>query len=297
MDELSTTEQADLQQLEATIRTGLTSFIAVGNALAEINDRKLYRGTHDTFDSFCKDKFGFGRSRGYQLASAAALATEMSTVVEGSVLANEGQSRALAKFPEDVRATVWDGVNRYSEATGKPITAGMIERTGNAIMEFRQTGFVDIGNGTATALEAAVTVQESEATARQAEYQKAHYERKDAQGKRIDPERDLKDRWNKFVKAKPCISCGTIGESEVAHVRSLLSSKTGDALPRRKGIAYYSAIPLCPECHRTSPTSIHSVGESNFALELGKGQHYLHQVVATLLAEFMLQVARVEVAE
>lgn len=30
-------------------------FVECGNALAEIRDKRLYRGTHDTFEAYCYD--------------------------------------------------------------------------------------------------------------------------------------------------------------------------------------------------------------------------------------------------
>lgn len=67
-------EIARLEQLEGTIKTGITTFINVGLALAEIRDAKLYRQTHTTFQSYCKDKWGFTRQRAYQLIGAAEVA-------------------------------------------------------------------------------------------------------------------------------------------------------------------------------------------------------------------------------
>ena len=71
------------------------------------------------------------------------------------------------------------------------------------------------------------------------------------------------DRYYQHVAAQPCLACGSHGV-EVAHVRAFRSRKTGDLLPRRKGIAKFAAIPLCPDCHRHSPNSIHNIGEANF---------------------------------
>lgn len=71
------------------------------------------------------------------------------------------------------------------------------------------------------------------------------------------------ERYYAHVAAQPCLRCGAYGV-EVAHVRAFRSRKTGDVLPRRKGIAAFAAIPLCPSCHRHGPNSIHNVGEEAF---------------------------------
>lgn len=50
-------------------------------------------------------------------------------------------------------------------------------------------------------------------------------------------------------------------------MRCLLSSKTGDVLPRsHKGRAAWSCIPLCKQCHTGDGMSIHAMGERKFAL-------------------------------
>ncbi len=50
MELLSTGERAVLIRAEATIERGLTSFIAVGEALSEVRDSRLYREEYGTFE-------------------------------------------------------------------------------------------------------------------------------------------------------------------------------------------------------------------------------------------------------
>ena len=47
-------EVARLAELELVIERGQKAFVAVGNALAEIRDQRLYRETHATFEAYCK---------------------------------------------------------------------------------------------------------------------------------------------------------------------------------------------------------------------------------------------------
>ncbi len=70
----SGTEIDNLNKLEAIVRRGLGADVEVGNALAEISDALLYRGTHPTFEAYLHDRWGIDRSRGDQLIQAAALA-------------------------------------------------------------------------------------------------------------------------------------------------------------------------------------------------------------------------------
>lgn len=62
-----------LAELEAIIDAGLQTFFEVGNALAEIRERRLYRDQYETFDVYCRERFNFNRQRASQLIKAAAV--------------------------------------------------------------------------------------------------------------------------------------------------------------------------------------------------------------------------------
>jgi hypothetical protein len=62
-----------LRDREEVIEKRLRSFIEVGRALLEIHDYEggvLYRATYDTFEEYCRVRWGIGRARGYELMSA-----------------------------------------------------------------------------------------------------------------------------------------------------------------------------------------------------------------------------------
>jgi hypothetical protein len=50
------------EQVEIVVRN-LNSVYEIGKALLAIRDQKLYRLDYKTFDDFCKEKFGFGRTK------------------------------------------------------------------------------------------------------------------------------------------------------------------------------------------------------------------------------------------
>lgn len=122
---LNASEQADLVQLEAVIERGMNTFIEVGNALAAIQERKLYRADHGTFEGYCRAKWGFSRQRAYQLTAAAEAVT---TIVDADlpVPANEGQARELSRIPEPERVEVW---RETVERTGGQPTAAAVRET------------------------------------------------------------------------------------------------------------------------------------------------------------------------
>lgn len=90
-------------------------------------------------------------------------------------------------------------------------------------------------------------------------------------------------RWYGWVKTRSCASCSEQPPTEAAHVRVMLSSKTGGLLGRsHKGRAAWACIPLCKKCHSMQ----HDMGETRFA-EL-TGIDY-GQVVATNLVRFFVE--------
>ena len=52
---------ARLPELEAVIERGLATFIEVGKALMEIQDGRLYRETHATFEDYCRQRWEMSR--------------------------------------------------------------------------------------------------------------------------------------------------------------------------------------------------------------------------------------------
>lgn len=94
-------------------------------------------------------------------------------------------------------------------------------------------------------------------------------------------------KWYTFLAARPCYRCG-LHNSEIAHVKVLISPKTGDVLPRRCGIAVLGALPLCPDCHRHAPDSIHAIGEREFFERMETDRDGIGRHLAGLLAEFIL---------
>ena len=68
-------EQNDRLFLERKVER---AFYEAGKALQELRDRRLYRSTHKTFEEYCKDRFGFGRSRSCRLIDAVAVCDNLS---------------------------------------------------------------------------------------------------------------------------------------------------------------------------------------------------------------------------
>jgi hypothetical protein len=70
-DTLTSSELEHFKRLEAIVQRGPGLDFEVVNALADIGDARLYRGTHQTFDAYLLERWGIGRSSGDQPSPAA----------------------------------------------------------------------------------------------------------------------------------------------------------------------------------------------------------------------------------
>ncbi len=95
-----------LAELERIIERGFAAFVQVGDALARIRDERLYADTHRTFETYCRERWGFVASRARQLIAAAETVTAV-TVNGLTAPANEAQARELVPLMrEDERQAV-----------------------------------------------------------------------------------------------------------------------------------------------------------------------------------------------
>jgi hypothetical protein len=99
---LSPEEKARLAACEATVQRGLHAFIEVGSALQTIRDQRLYRGTHTTFEAYCREKYRIERAHAYRLIDASAIALDVSDS-ETPPPTKETHARALKKLPKAQR--------------------------------------------------------------------------------------------------------------------------------------------------------------------------------------------------
>ncbi|AFK05582.1 hypothetical protein Emtol_0315 (plasmid) [Emticicia oligotrophica DSM 17448] len=130
---LSNEENERLTICEEVIDKGLKTFIEVGNALFEIRNNKLYRGSFTTFEAYCKERWQLKRQRAYELMGAAEVVNQLSenNLSEISDKSNllptkESHANALTQIPVTLRFQVWRAVVEESLTTKKPITAKMI---------------------------------------------------------------------------------------------------------------------------------------------------------------------------
>lgn len=105
----------DLRRCEAVIEQGLSTFFAVGDALREVHDHRLYGAAgYTTFASYCAERWRMSRQHAYRLMTSAGVAEDVSPV--GDRLPSERVARELAQVPSaDERRAVWQEVSERQE--------------------------------------------------------------------------------------------------------------------------------------------------------------------------------------
>jgi hypothetical protein len=142
---LSATESKRRAELEGLITRNFKAFYDVGCALREIQQRMLYRDTHDRFSDYLKELWDMARSQAFRLIDAATVVDNLLEFAsaqgdsngkkarvphgghEPALPKNERQARTLAKFDPDQQRTVW--IEAVKTAPDGKITASHIKQT------------------------------------------------------------------------------------------------------------------------------------------------------------------------
>lgn len=124
-EELSTRERRAFQRAETTIAKGMKAFVAVGLALREIRDRRLYREHYGTFAEYCARRWEISRPRGYELCAAAEVVENLSAIADIRLLPeNEAQTRPLTRLKEPSQwREAWHSAVKVATAEKRSVTA------------------------------------------------------------------------------------------------------------------------------------------------------------------------------
>lgn len=133
---MKTVERHRLAHLEGVIERGLTTFVEVGRALAEIRDSKLYLDQSPTFEAYCKSRWGWNSSRARQIIGATAVVTRLESVTNVTP-ANEGQARPLTKLPAEQQPEAWRRATGAAAEAGEPVSARHVQA---AVAEIENDG-------------------------------------------------------------------------------------------------------------------------------------------------------------
>jgi hypothetical protein len=103
-DSITPAEIEILDQLEAIVQPGLSAYVDVGDALAEIRDRRLYRDSHPSFDAYVRERWGVDVPTGNSLAQTADTPCEaLAKACEETLSALDHDDRAAIEIRLAVR--------------------------------------------------------------------------------------------------------------------------------------------------------------------------------------------------
>lgn len=106
---LTQEENLELVELESTIHRGLRVFWEVGNALLTIREKRLYRASHGTFETYCNERWGFSDENARLAMRGAEVFTRLqqTPTIVGVLPVNECQVRELSKLAPEEQPIVW----------------------------------------------------------------------------------------------------------------------------------------------------------------------------------------------
>jgi hypothetical protein len=119
---LTETEKDQLRRYEAVLREGLGTFFQVGSALLAIRENRLYRSTHTTFEAYCRDLWGIGRTYAWRVIGAAERLRLLPH--NGPMPINEFQIRPCLKIEPSEFPKAWG--EAVARANGGKITATLL---------------------------------------------------------------------------------------------------------------------------------------------------------------------------
>lgn len=111
-----------LMRLEAVVEEGQLVFIEVGQALATIRDKRLYREGYATFEEYISDRWAITDRRARQLIAGARTAIELRDAT-GIVPKHERHIRDLSKLSYFERVKLWREVVENARAKKRSVTS------------------------------------------------------------------------------------------------------------------------------------------------------------------------------
>lgn len=132
MSESITIQESNrLVELEGKIKSGLETFIEVGEALFEIKKDRLYRIEHETFESYCLSKWKFTKTQANRLIGAAAVSKNLAPI--GVTPQTESQARPLTGLQAKQQVVVWE--KAVEKADGGQPTAKHVQEAVVEVLE------------------------------------------------------------------------------------------------------------------------------------------------------------------
>ena len=126
VEALKPDEFCQLERCEDVLRRGLATFFEVGQALLTIRVERLYRQDFSTFEVYCRERWGMGRTYAWHLTGAAERIRLLPQESKVPKPVNEFQVRPFLKLEADAFPKAWEQVI-FSAKDGK-ITPEIVRR-------------------------------------------------------------------------------------------------------------------------------------------------------------------------
>ena len=116
-------------ELERIIEHGLGTFVEVGRALLEIQQRRLYRAAgHRTFAEYVVARWDLSSAHAYRQIEASKVVDILSPIGEVPLPANEAQARELAPLVDDPQAVREIWIETIQQGGGRVTAKAVRER-------------------------------------------------------------------------------------------------------------------------------------------------------------------------
>ena len=96
---LTKSDKAEFKKLENVFEKGVAGMAEGYKALDEIRSRRLYRESHQTFDAYCLERWGFSAKQAYRTIAIGKTLEELSPFGDIGHLTTEAQIRPLTALP------------------------------------------------------------------------------------------------------------------------------------------------------------------------------------------------------
>jgi hypothetical protein len=123
--DISDAEVADLERLEAKISSGLRAYAAAGEALAEIQERRLWRVSHQTWEMYLSDRWRMSGTYATKLMEAMRMAKDLAAMGLAPP-ARESHARELQRVVPEKQHEVWKEVLERVGGDPEAVTAEQI---------------------------------------------------------------------------------------------------------------------------------------------------------------------------
>ncbi|TRV03543.1 MAG: hypothetical protein EWV89_16670 [Microcystis wesenbergii Mw_QC_B_20070930_S4] len=137
---LSEEEVRDRERLERTVER---AFYQAGSALQELRDRRLYRDGYDSFEDYCRGRFGHSRQKANYLIMGAAIYRTLSAANCLLLPSSEYQVRPLAVLAPQRQPTVWN--EAVAEAGGKAPSNRVVRETVGKYQDKGKANVFEVG--------------------------------------------------------------------------------------------------------------------------------------------------------